>query len=249
MSYLRRLFSRRSPLSVILSVIISVLLVVGVVEAATTISTNIVTGGTLNVTGLSTFIQASSTRMSVHDTAYFGGTATSTFDSAGNLTVVGTLDVTGLTTLVNASTTRISTTGDLYINGFATTTGSNGNFATEGTLDTTGVATLGTASTTSLVVGGDDTNNTISGLIFGTCNLPATTVNASSTNYADCADATGIRSGDLVFVQATSSLPENFIIQSASSTATDTINIKIYNSGNITGDATGARSINFWAVR
>ncbi|MSU73968.1 DNA-binding protein, partial [Candidatus Kaiserbacteria bacterium] len=59
--------------------------------------------GTLGVTGLSSFTQASTTRLSVFDKAYFGGTATSTFDSAGNLSVAGTLGVTGNTTLANAT--------------------------------------------------------------------------------------------------------------------------------------------------
>jgi hypothetical protein len=93
----------------------------GIAQAATTISTDVSTGGTLSVTGASTLtgltsmIQASSTRLSVFDTAYFGGSATSTFSSAGALTLVGalsgtsgsfstTLAVTGATTL-SASTT------------------------------------------------------------------------------------------------------------------------------------------------
>jgi hypothetical protein len=48
---------------------------------------------------------ASTTQLSVFTKAYFGGTATSTFDSAGNASFVGTLSVTGKTTLGAASTT------------------------------------------------------------------------------------------------------------------------------------------------
>ncbi len=51
---------------------------------------------------------ASSTNLSNFGAAYFGGTATSTFDSAGNLSVAGTLGVTGKTTLGYASTTGIT---------------------------------------------------------------------------------------------------------------------------------------------
>src|SRR3989338_9202564 len=86
-------------ISVVLAVIFGVLVVSLVANAVTTISTNLDTDGTLTVdgastlTGLTSMIQASSTRFSVHDTAYFGGSATSTFDSAGNLTVIGTLGV------------------------------------------------------------------------------------------------------------------------------------------------------------
>ncbi|MHB1087077.1 MAG: beta strand repeat-containing protein, partial [Minisyncoccota bacterium] len=54
--------------------------------------------------------QASSTRLSVFNKAYFGGTATTTIDSAGNLAVAGTLGVTGNTTLVNATTTNLFST-------------------------------------------------------------------------------------------------------------------------------------------
>jgi len=46
---------------------------------------------TLSLPALVSLTQASSTRFSVFDTAYFGGTATSTFDSAGVLTLVGNL--------------------------------------------------------------------------------------------------------------------------------------------------------------
>lgn len=52
-------------------------------------------------TGLQQFTQASTTRFSVFDTAYFGGTATSTFSSTGALTLASALGVgsggTGLT--------------------------------------------------------------------------------------------------------------------------------------------------------
>ena len=77
----------------IASVLAGVLFVTMAANASTTISTNISTDGTLSVTGASTLtgltsmIQASSTRFSVHDTAYFGGTATSSFTSAGVLTL------------------------------------------------------------------------------------------------------------------------------------------------------------------
>src|SRR3989344_5947901 len=81
----------------------------GIAQAATTISTNVSTGGTLSVTGLSSLAFASSTLFSANS-AYFGASATSTFSSAGALTLVAalsgtsgsfstTLGVTGATTL------------------------------------------------------------------------------------------------------------------------------------------------------
>ena len=99
-----------SLLKMIIAVVAGVLFVVGFAGAATTISTNISTGGTLSVTGastltgLTTMIQASSTRLSVHDKLYVGGSATTTIGSAGKVGIassspthqlgVGTLDAT-----------------------------------------------------------------------------------------------------------------------------------------------------------
>lgn len=180
-----------------------------------------------------------------------------------NISTGGTLSVTGLATLGNASTTVLSTTGNFIVNGFATTTASNGNIATAGTLSVTGASTLTgavttggaltvgtTASSTSLIVGSDQVS-TINGLIFGFCTIPATTVAASSTAYANCTGATGVTSSYRVFVQATSSLPDNIILTAASSTGTTgTINVKLFNLGIPTGGtASGVNSFNFWAVR
>ncbi len=144
----------------IISIILSVLFVVTVVQAATTISTNISTGGTLSVTGASTLtgnvtaagtlavtgltsmVQASSTRLSVFDTAYFGGTATTTISSAGNVSVAGTLGVTGastltgLTSMVQASSTRLSVFDTAYFGGTATSTFNSAGALTIGTSGT-----------------------------------------------------------------------------------------------------------------
>ncbi len=84
-----------------------------------TVSGNTIHTGTLTQTGLASFVQASTTRLSVHGTAYFGGTATTTIDSAGNLAVAGTLGVSGNTTLANATSSAF----------FATTASSTNLFA------------------------------------------------------------------------------------------------------------------------
>src|SRR3989344_1800155 len=121
--------------------VFAILFAVGFAQAATTISTNVSTGGTLAVTGVSTLtgltsmIQASSTRFSVHDTAYFGGSATSTFASTGALTLAAalsgtsgtfstTLSVTGLATFLAGATTTQMTylSGDTFKNATASST-------------------------------------------------------------------------------------------------------------------------------
>ena len=207
-------------LAMTIAVVAGVLFVVGGVQAATTISTNISTGGTLDVTGLTTMIQASSTRFSVHDTAYFGGTATSSFTAAGVLTLQNG------ETISNATNNTIAITA-------------------------TNVTFSGLASSTTLKVG-DDAVSTISGLVFGYCTAPSLNVAATSSATLICASATGVTTSYRVFVQATSSLPANFVVQAASSSAADTIQIRVFNMATSTPSYaadTGINSFNFWAVR
>lgn len=135
----------------------------GIAQAATTISTNILTGGTLGVTGLSSLGQASSTMLSAN-TAYFGATATSTFGSAGQLTLLGalvgtsgsfstTLGVTGLTTLSGGATTTQITllAGDTIKNSSASTTAISGSVTADANL-TLGNAQAATSTLTAACV-------------------------------------------------------------------------------------------------
>lgn len=165
--------------------------------------------------------------LSVGGAFYVGGNATTT--SAGALTLNGALVANGAVTLGDAASDVITITGNA---------------------STTGGLTVGTlASTTQLVVGGNGTNGTLSGLVFGYCTIGATTVAASSTAFGICSSATGIRVSDRVFVTATSSLPANFIIQAASSTAANVIGVRIFNSGIIAGTDTGVNSFDFIGIR
>lgn len=249
-------FVRGNPyVSTTLSVLASVLAVSGIVYAATTIGTNVSVDGTLTVTGASTFTgaatfsggttntgltsfaQASSTLFSVPGTAYFGGSATSTFDSSGNLSVAGTLTQTGAATFNgnntfgNASTDTNLFTGTLQ----ASTTA----------LFTTGLTSYSTASTSALVVGGPTTLNT---LVAGFCNIPDTTVAASSTAYANCTSATGIEVGYRVFVMATGSLQSSVVVKAASSTNGNIINVALQNVTNVS-TTTDNISFNFFGIR
>jgi len=76
---------------------------------------NTIIGGdvTLSLPNELQLTQASTTLLSVFDTAYFGGTATSTFNSLGDLLVVGSTTLQNFTAL-NATTTNATTT-DLHI--------------------------------------------------------------------------------------------------------------------------------------
>jgi len=212
--------------------------------------------------------QSSTTMLTTTGDLFVNGFATTTalsgnFATKGTLTVTGTADITGKTTMVNASSTRQTISDILMMNGFATTT-SEGNITTKGTLTVTGtsdftgkvtavnasttrVTVSDYASTTSLIIG---SGSTISGMIFGYCTIPTVTIQASSTDYADCSGATGIRLGDRVTIQATSSLPVSFVITAASSTGANLINVRIRNHGDSTGTVlTGVNSFNFIGIR
>src|SRR3989344_4069340 len=86
---------------------------------------------------------------------------------------------------------------------------------------------VGTASTSAIRVGDESDAPVLDGLVDGYCTIAAIDVTAATTTYALCTGATGVISGDKVFVQATSSLPVSTIITAASSTATaGTINLR-----------------------
>ena len=198
--------------------------------------------------------------------------------SVANVTATGTLNVTGLTTLGNATGTQLTVTSNSYLSttGIGTTSPSNffsvhgntlfsgnltsvANVTATGTLNVTGLTTLvsattthigvtGTASTTNLVVGGG--GSTIAGINFGFCNIPDSTIAASTTKAVNCTSATGVAVADRVFVMATTSLPTNFAVLSASSSAATVVSLYIANLGYPTAvTTTGNISLNFISFR
>lgn len=198
------------PISVIVSVVLSVLFVVTVVQAATTIGSNITTDGTVTVSGLTSMGNASSTRLSVFNNAYFGATATSSFSSTGALTLTSALTyggvtlsnavtgtgnmvlsaaptLSGLTTLSNASSTLLSNVGTAYFGGTATST-----FNSAGALTIAGGTAIAkhlsaTASLDFPVIGASSCQSltiTVTGAADGdtvSLGVPTALANASST--------------------------------------------------------------------
>ena len=259
--------------------VMSLLVFISIGSAATTISTNISTDGnasvtgTLSVTGLTSLGQASTTRFSVVDTAYFGNTATTTINSAGNVSVAGTLGVTGLTSLGQASSTRLSVVDTAYFGGTATSSfNSAGALTLKGSITlqnddtiantTSGTITIGatvlklvgTASTSAIKVGDEPSTPTLNGLVVGYCSFDdVTSFTASSTQNVECTTepAGALTTSDRVFVQATSSFDSPFVIQAASSTGVSTISLRVLNTGldGVADETLGGTSINFWAVR
>ena len=175
--------------------------------------------------------------------------------------------MTGASTLTGAVTHSASTTlaGDVWFSESATSTvgfataGLNfdsSTFVIDPNSNRVGILTaapntafevVGTASTTNLVVGSE---TTLAALVSGTCSFVQRTIAASSTGHVDCTSATGVRAGDRIFLTATSGLEQNFMIQAASSSATESINIRLFNTGLGVNDTTaGPATLFFWATR
>lgn len=191
------------------------------------------------------FGNASTTMISTTGNIWVNGYATTT-GSTGAIATEGTLLVTGLSTLLGGATTTTLT----LLNGEVISNAIDGTI----TLEATTMVLVGIASTSAIRVGDKANVSTINGLVFGYCTFAAANVSASSTVMFSCTGATGLVSDDRVFVQATSSLPANFIIQHASTTADGIIQVDIYNTGYLNGVGTGevttgVNSLNFWAVR
>lgn len=247
---MQKMLGRNPYIATTVSVLASVLAVSGIVYAATTIGTNVTVDGTLTQTGAATFsgaVNASSTLLVTGAVTHYGN---STFGDAGT-------DVNLFTGTLQASTTALFTTGLLtYGNSTFGDAAADVNLftgtvqASTTALFTSGLTSYSTASTSALVVSGPTTLN---GIIAGFCNIPDTTVTASSTDFADCAGATGVHgAGYRVFVMATGSLPTNLMIRSASSSVVtaNAINVEIFNTGLAPNtNTTGNISFNFWAFR
>jgi len=108
---------------------------------AQTASLGTLTAGTLTSTGLFSNTNASTSLLSVFTKAYFGGSATSTFDSAGNLVLGGTINKVTITAPATAGTLAFGTdnstltfqgTGTV-VNRDSTDTFTNKTFNTGGT--------------------------------------------------------------------------------------------------------------------
>ena len=151
--------------------------------------------------------------------------------------------------LVTDAVTTISGTTVTLENGETISNGTNGTV----TVTADVLKLVGTASTSALIVGDEPAAPTINGLVHGYCSFTDVTLAASSTNgFATCTTvpAGALVAGDRVFVQATSSFDQAFIITAASTTGVSTIQLRILNTGLGTADGTlGGTSINFWAVR
>jgi hypothetical protein len=151
---------------------LSVLFVVGAVDAATTISTNISTGGTLAVTGSSTLTGAISASSTAQITGAFTAYGNSTFGDAST-------DINLFTGALYASTTA------LFTNGLTTyapiVAGGNITVPAGYSLDTAtaGVLNLGTTTANAITIGKSGMTTTFPGAV--TVSGLTTLGNASTT--------------------------------------------------------------------
>lgn len=240
----------RSVLLVGLSVVCAVLFVSMTAWASTTVNLNISTDGTLSVTGASTL-----TGLSTH---------TAGFISVASSTAVGAFNVSGLSSLTGFVSSASSTVvGTLEVTGLATFT--NGFIAVAsstlvGASTHTGASTLSSTTITTLKVGqvGSGTTNVIAGYCVATVTFAALNSASSTQTYANCtpytAGGTAITTltaaTSRVLVQATSSLPFHVLLQSASTTASNIINLSLLNISTSTLPAGGSiYAFNFWSFQ
>lgn len=222
-------------------------------NAASTISTNISTGGTLAVTGASTLTGAVAVTGAIN--------ASSTLATSGNMTVVagygldtagaGVLNLgttTATTVIVGSASAKVgvgATTTPLAALSVNTEAGSPGfvvgsTTATHFIVDKVGFVGVASSSPyTALAVTGTTTSSAgvrigsagsgVSQLLFGTCTVTFASITASSTQVSTCS-ATGVGLTDRVFV--TPHISDNGIIfVSASSTAANVIQVALFNVG------------------
>jgi hypothetical protein len=117
---------REFLINALISSALTALFITATVSAATTISTNISTGGTLTVSGAA---WASSTAQITGALTTYGAV---TLGDAG----ADVITITGNASTTNALTVGgvLYSTGNLTVGGFATTTAASGNFTTLGTI-------------------------------------------------------------------------------------------------------------------
>ncbi|MFH1610965.1 MAG: hypothetical protein ABIA91_03700, partial [Patescibacteria group bacterium] len=150
--FYRKIF--KNTTSIVVSVLVCTFLVSGLAFAATTISANIETAGTLDVTGLATFDHATTTSATTTDYLYIGPDgAEGTFDFQGgdlyvanDAEVDGVLIVAGLGTFVSGIDTAGATT-DITLQNDETIMN-----ATDGSI-TFGTTAMSMATTTATTTG------------------------------------------------------------------------------------------------
>ncbi|MBU2109634.1 hypothetical protein KKB71_01585 [Patescibacteria group bacterium] len=251
---MKKFYKNKNFVSILLSVILSFAFVAVAAYAATTIGTNVNTGGTLTVTGATAIYGATSiggaltatSTLAVSGAASFAGNASTTGSAIlksatinsdtgaisfgdENLSTSGTLTLSsGALSFVNASSTGWLKAATINSDTGAISFG-NENLTTTGAMNFATASSTGLASLDSIKV--SSVGDTISDIQFGTCTVTIGSVTASSTAVANCA-ATGVTTSHQVFVTPYITNP-TIIFSSASSTADNIIQVAVYNTGTV----------------
>lgn len=199
----RNKFNWRTTVSVTASVVISVFFVFLTVYSASTIGTNVSTGGTLSVSGVSTLTGnvAASGTLQVTGAAIFydpvtfrtGIGASSTVSITGSTTIAGALNVSGAFTAMSAAVINGSTTIGAQLNAGVINASStvlvNGSSTIAGALNVQGVARFANqidASSTLAVGGGASffSSSTVSGAfhVSGSARVGTTSLGRTSSS-------------------------------------------------------------------
>lgn len=189
----------------------------------------------------------------LYGNANFNGNATVTA-STGDLAVKGSLSASSTLVITGIS----SLYGDVRVNGFATTSSATGNILTNGsvgiasTSPTTALGVTGTTTTSAGIrIGG--TGSAINHMVFGFCMIPDTTTVSTTSISATCtpsATSLGVEPSHRIFVSATGTFANRFVITGASSTAVDVIQVTIINVDSSGGNrTTGVVGLNFMGLK
>ncbi len=122
MNPLKQFIRSKLTVQVIMTSLIVTIATAGIVLAVTTIGSDITTGGTLNVTGVTTMVNASSTLMSVGGAAGVFIADGSITDSTGAISFgSNNLTTTGASNFATASSTALATLDSLKVSSTGTT--------------------------------------------------------------------------------------------------------------------------------
>jgi hypothetical protein len=132
-----------------------------------------------------------------------------------------------------------------------TVANTSGNTSIAGTLGVTGLTTLVNASTTLANFGG---GTTVAGLRFGTCSVdPQSITAATSTLVSTSCAATGVASGDTVFITPPSDgiSTDNWLVfeGAAASSTSGYIEIALFNASTTATIDSPARTWKWMAIR
>ena len=169
--------------------------------------------------------------------------------ASSSAAVTGTVTVYGGANVASAYGIDVSTAGALNLGTTTATSVIIGSAtANVGIASTSPYVALGVTGTTTssagMVIGSSGT--AITQMLWGTCTYnPGASIVGSSTRSTNCTGATGVRSGDKIFITP-NSLATHLVMTSASTTSTnDVIQVSVYNTG-VIGTITPASATWTW---